>query len=599
MTIDSPKAYYEQRIISLTAFRQTLVRKRGRLAWFRLFAVLGAIASGWLIWPENILLAIVAIVIFIAAFIRLILLDIMCRQEIENTDRLITINNTELQVLAHDFHNLPDGSHFADMTHPYTHDLDIFGRSSLYQYLNRTNSEQGQAALAKALSYPAEKDKIAGQQEAARELAAMPEFCQQLQATGKASGITLTTEEKIIAWAGEEMRLIHKPSWQAARFILPLISFTLLILYIAGLLPGNLFSPAIIIMMALSYAISRMAGPVHNRLSRISGQLNTLSESIRLIEKTRFSSPALQEIKASFDQSGKKASGQISELTRILERLDYRLNFIIHIPLNTFLFWDLQQLFALEKWREQHRATIHTWFAGLAKMELAVTTGTLTFNHPGWAFPEVVSGEGIFEASALGHPLIPEGKRVNNDFATDGTGVINLVTGSNMAGKSTFLRSIGLATVLAGMGAPVCASRLRCSSMKLMSSMRISDNLEESTSTFYAELKKLKEIIQAVNNGERVFLLLDEILRGTNSADRHAGSKALVRQLVHHGAAGLVATHDLELARLAEEMPSGIRNYHFDVQVSGEELYFDYQLKTGICQSMNASILMKKIGIEL
>jgi DNA mismatch repair ATPase MutS len=176
---------------------------------------------------------------------------------------------------------------------------------------------------------------------------------------------------------------------------------------------------------------------------------------------------------------------------------------------------------------------------------------------------------------------------------------MNLITGSNMAGKSTFLRSIGVNIVLAMMGSPVCAKRLTVSPMKIMSSMRVSDNLEESTSTFYAELKKLKEIIDAVYENKKAFLLLDEILRGTNSADRHTGSKALIKQLIQHKAAGLIATHDLELAKLADEFPGSIHNYHFDVQVANDELYFDYKLKRGVCQSMNASILMKKIGIEL
>jgi len=168
-----------------------------------------------------------------------------------------------------------------------------------------------------------------------------------------------------------------------------------------------------------------------------------------------------------------------------------------------------------------------------------------------------------------------------------------------MAGKSTFLRSIGINIVLAMMGAPVCARSMTLYPTKVMSSMRIADNLEESTSTFYAELKKLKTIIEAVNRNEKIFILLDEILRGTNSLDRYTGSKALIRQLIHHKAVGMIATHDLELAKLSEEFPANIHNYHFDVQVSGDELYFDYKLKEGVCESMNASILMKKIGIEL
>jgi DNA mismatch repair ATPase MutS len=168
-----------------------------------------------------------------------------------------------------------------------------------------------------------------------------------------------------------------------------------------------------------------------------------------------------------------------------------------------------------------------------------------------------------------------------------------------MAGKSTFLRSVGVNIVLAMTGSPVCAGTFTVSNMKVISSMRVNDNLEENTSTFYAELKKLKEVIEAVNRNEKVFLLLDEILRGTNSADRHTGSKALIKQLIHHNAVGLIATHDLELAKLADEFPLKLHNYHFDVQVAGDELYFDYKLKKGVCTSMNASLLMKKIGIEL
>ncbi|MBK6380704.1 MAG: hypothetical protein IPF72_13805 [Chitinophagaceae bacterium] len=199
----------------------------------------------------------------------------------------------------------------------------------------------------------------------------------------------------------------------------------------------------------------------------------------------------------------------------------------------------------------------------------------------------------------IGHPLIQADTCVNNPLKIDHNGQLMLVTGSNMAGKSTYLRSIGVNTVLAMAGAPVCARYFCLSPVQVISSMRIADNLEENTSTFYAELKKLKTIIEKVNSNEKVFILLDEILRGTNSLDRHTGSAALIKQLIKHHAACIIATHDVELAKMKNEYPENILNYHFDVQVSNEELYFDYQLKEGVCTSLNASILMKKIGIEL
>jgi DNA mismatch repair ATPase MutS len=195
--------------------------------------------------------------------------------------------------------------------------------------------------------------------------------------------------------------------------------------------------------------------------------------------------------------------------------------------------------------------------------------------------------------------LLPAEQRVTSSFGINGQGKIALVTGSNMAGKSTFLRSLGVNVLLAQTGAPVCAETFVLSPVKLMSSMRIADNLAENTSTFYAELKKLKTIIEAVKRHEPVFILLDEILRGTNSLDRHTGSAALMKQLIKEHAVAVIATHDVALAKLENEYPTAIQNYHFDVQVEGEELYFDYKLKDGVCTSLNASLLMKKIGIEM
>ncbi|MBL7763260.1 MAG: hypothetical protein JNL23_07510 [Chitinophagaceae bacterium] len=307
----------------------------------------------------------------------------------------------------------------------------------------------------------------------------------------------------------------------------------------------------------------------------------------------------MQQLRQQFYTGNKKSSADIKQLKQILDRFDIRLNPLVFIPLNTLLFWDLQQAFALEKWKKQHKEKVGQWFNGLGESESLSSLGNIAFNHPDWCFPAISNEHGKLQTVELGHPLINELKRVNNSFSTAGLNQLALITGSNMAGKSTFLRSVGVNIVLAMMGSPVCAKSFTIYPVKVMSSMRIADNLEESTSTFYAELKKLKSIIEAVNRKEKIFILLDEILRGTNSLDRHTGSKALIKQLIQQQAVGMIATHDLELAKLAAEFPGNIHNYHFDVQVANDELYFDYKLKTGICESLNASILMKKIGIEI
>ena len=324
-----------------------------------------------------------------------------------------------------------------------------------------------------------------------------------------------------------------------------------------------------------------------------------LKDSIQLIEKINFNSTYLQDLQIQFRQQNGKASVQLHQLKKILERLDMRFNIVVFIPLNILLQWDLQQVVALEKWKRHNHKKVMAWFTALGEFEAVSSLATLSFNHPGWCFPVFKEAHFFIEGKEIGHPLIQPGKCVTNPVKIEQAGELMLVTGSNMAGKSTYLRSIGINTILAMAGAPVCATYFCLSPVQIISSMRIADNLEENTSTFYAELKKLKTIIEKVNKNDKIFILLDEILRGTNSFDRHTGSAALIKQLIKHNAACMIATHDVELAKMKEENPRNIFNYHFDAQVNKEELYFDYKLKEGICTSLNASILMKKIGIEL
>ena len=283
-----------------------------------------------------------------------------------------------------------------------------------------------------------------------------------------------------------------------------------------------------------------------------------------------------------------------------MNRFDARLNVFAFFFLNSFLLWDLRQLLALNKWKQTHKESVTHWFAAISQMEVLCSLASLAFNQPHWCFPEIAEDHFTLIGKDFGHPLIMPAKRIDNTFSSMGTAKVALITGSNMGGKSTFLRSIGVNAVLAMMGSPVCAASFTISPVKLMSSMRIADNLAENTSTFYAELKKLKQIIEAVDQKEKVFILLDEIFRGTNSLDRHTGSIALIKQLIRQNAVAVIATHDVELTRLKDEYTQSISNYHFNVQVDkNDELFFDFKLKSGICQSMNATILMRKIGIDM
>ncbi len=599
MQYTDPAQTYKERLESLNNLLKKFLQQKNRLAWLRFFSLAAVGTVLWQLWPLGWMFALSGFILLTALFLFFVVHDINNKENIENTKRLAEINREEINILDHDFTNRQGGEFLKPEHHDYANDLDLFGKASLYQYINRTHSEQGNKMLAEWLLHPAQPTMIIKRQEAAKELAGNIFSLQQFRAYGKANPFTISSEKKVIKWLQEENKFLINPVWKTICIIFPAVATGVLLLYLFSVISSSIFYPLLLLFFVIAFSITKYIMPHYVLLNKIVPELETLYQSIRWIENLEPRTELVQTLKENMQAGSHKASASIRQLKKILERLDYRYNPLVYVPLNVFFLWDLQQVIALEKWKSGKKKNVNHWFEGLAEMEVLVTLATIHFNHPDWCFPQLNSEHGVFMAKDLGHPLIPVEKRVNNSFATKGSEQLSLITGSNMAGKSTFLRSTGINIVLAMMGSPVCARKLIISPMKVISSMRVNDNLEENTSTFYAELKKLKHIIEAVNKHEKVFLLLDEILRGTNSADRHSGSIAFIKQLVKEEATALVATHDLELTRLAEEFPGRIHNYHFDVQVKGDELFFDYILKEGICRSMNASLLMKKIGIDL
>lgn len=597
--MSNPLEAYRHQLAALDIKLALLQKRKSVFGWLRFVTLIAAFIALWKLWPLGLIVALPVFSILTGLFLFILSKDLNNNLTIENSVRLRKINETEIEILNHHFTHLPDGSNYKPETHEYANDLDIFGRASLYQYINRTNSEQGNKMFADWLLHQALPGMILQRQETVKELTPETGWRQQLQSCGIATKITIATQQRIEKWLEQPVSFSGKLLWNILKYLLPAISFSFLTLHLINILDASIFYPLMLLMLAVSFAISKLIISDYLQLNRIAPELESLSESISLIEKKEFKTDLIKQLQAKYKTGLVASSESIKKLKMVLDLLDIRLNPLVFIPLNTFLFWDLQQIFTLEKWKIANKHNIRDWFGTLAEIECLSSIANLAFNHPENSFPRISNKEGVFIADSMGHPLIAKEKMVCNSFSTEGVNQMNLITGSNMAGKSTFLRSIGINIVLAMMGSTVFARSLALSPMKVLSSMRVSDNLEESTSTFYAELKKLKEVINSVYNNEKVFLLLDEILRGTNSADRHAGSKALIKQLIHHKAVGLIATHDLELAKLADEFPDKIHNYHFDVQVANDELYFDYKLKRGICQSMNASLLMKKIGIEL
>ena len=594
-----PKEFYQNRLTELSTQLKKLKQRKSSFAWLRLGSIAAIVFSFYLLWSLGVVYVVTATVLLLFIFTRLIYADLKNQSKIEHTSKLININGNELKCLAGDYYDFETGAEHIPKEHPYANDLDIFGRASIFQYINRTTSEPGSRWLADYLKSPASINDISKRQIATKELSTKITWVQDLMAEGKKNKITFSTKKRLNDWMKEPPVFSKFRPWKWLRYLLPAIILSIVTLYIFDEVGNTVFYLTLLIFAAIAYQINKVVAPVHEALSKVADELSTLSNSISSIETEQFNSPLLKELKSVFLEKNKKASEDISQIKKILDKLDLRYNLVISLPLNLLLLWNLQQILDLEKWKASQQNNLNSWFDTLADFEALNSFGILYFNHPEWIFPDILPEYFSITGKEIGHPLIPIEKRVDNFISIPTKSELMLVTGSNMAGKSTYLRSIGVNVVLAMAGAPVCAGSFSVSHVQLISSMRITDNLEESTSTFYAELKKLKTIIEKVNAGESVFILLDEILRGTNSLDRHTGSKALIKQLIKKKAAAIIATHDLELANLKEEFSENILNYHFDVQVSNDELYFDYMLKPGVCNSLNASILMRKIGIEL
>jgi MutS domain V len=577
---------------------QKIKQKKSVLAIARLTVVLAALYISWYFWPSAGSV-VSAIILFTIIFIFLVFHDADQTTALKNHERLIRVNRHELDAIQQNLHGYDGGQSFAEPDHAYAADMDLFGPASLFQYLSRCHADQSKRLLADFLKTPLRAHAIRSKQAAVRELSEMQKACQRFQSLAMANPLVIKTEERIKQLMDLPSGGFEKPFWKWLRSIYPVVSLAILALFMFDYFSVRTFVFCMIGFYGFSYLISRKIVPVFELLSRIQPEIDSLHQQLQLIEREKFTSSFLISLQNRLKPAGyTSASVSIGDFNNILKKFDFRLNLLVTAFVNPFLLWDLRQMISLNGWKKRNQAHLHEWIEVIAEMEVLISLASLVYNEPGWCFPEVDEKYFNFRAEDMGHPLIPAATRVTNDFVLEGTGKIALVTGSNMAGKSTFLRTLGINTVLAGMGAPVCARRMNLCELKLISSMRVADNLAENTSTFYAELKKLQYVIESVNRKDPVFILLDEVLRGTNSTDRHKGSQALLRQLLQSGTVAVMATHDRGLALSESAANESVFNYHFEGKIIQDELYFDYKIKKGVCESLNATTLMKKIGIH-
>jgi len=592
-----PREVYLYREAEFSATAERLQKLSNRLSVARL----AAFAGGLVLFAVLLSLSVIAAVATLTAALILFTWLVIKYESTEKSRKrflhLAEINGFELKCLNGDSSAYKAGEEYIERDHPYSYDLDIFGKASLFQNICRTTSKPGADLLAEYLGKPAEINEIISRQEAVSELSPLIEWRQELNIQGYLLESAGNDPVQLKDWLNSKDKFTKITREKITIVALSALTLSVLTLVIAGN-PVALLILVLIINFLYYFTRLKKINKLHEQVSRSADLLKSYSEIIRLIENNDFKASKLTGLQKSF-KGEHPASESISTLSRLVNRLDSRLNMIMAIPLNAIFFSDIHFCLALEKWKREHAAKIEVWFAAMSEFEVLASLANTSYNNPGWTFPVITDNYFELRAENMGHPLIPESRRICNDINATGSGKPIIITGSNMSGKSTFLRTCGINAVLALAGAPVCASAFTMSYIRLHTSMRISDSLEENISSFYAELRRLKAIIEEAEKEPRALLLLDEILRGTNSDDRYSGSVALIKQLTGYGSVTIVATHDLRLAGLENDLPGNIENYHFDVKVSGEELYFDYKLTPGICTSFNASLLMKKMGIKV
>ncbi len=487
------------------------------------------------------------------------------------------------------------GERFLKSTHPYAEDLDLFGHGSLFELLSTARTRAGEETLASWLLAPAAPEVVRARQAAVAELRPRLDLREDLLLLGEdvRSG---EDSQGLAAWAAATPWDISR-SMRVVAFALALLAVVTLILWIAG---WGWIPFLVALILGRSFAF-RLAADVQRVIGAVDGpgrDLALLSQVLRRLEREQFSSPRLVEVRAALDVEGLAPSRQIAQLNRLIDLLDARRN-MMFAPLAALLLWPLQLAFVIERWRQRSGPAVARWLAAVGELEALTSLAGYSYEHPQDPFPELAEGEGYFEGEGLGHPLIPEGRNVRTDLRLSDEPRVLVISGSNMSGKSTLLRTVGTNTVMALAGAPVRARRLRLSAMEVGASIRIQDSLQAGASRFYAEITRLRQIVELTKKALPVLFLLDEILHGTNSHDRLIGAEGVVKGLIERGAIGMVTTHDLALARIAEELAPRAANVHFEDHLEGGKITFDYRLRPGVVQRSNALELMRSVGLEV
>lgn len=579
-------------------FRQ-LSRRIYTLGTLRLVIVLAAIATlviwprpGWKVSGIVILSYAVPFAALMAWYHRLV-------RRKEYVAATIKLCEAELAGLDYDFSAFDGAADKISGEHAFSLDLDLFGERSLFQSLNRTVTHEGREKLSEWFVRPlSDKQAILLRQQAVAELAGKSSLRQHFTVTGSLKKGTAKDTEILESLIGSQTDIGARAFWRAATWLVPVLWVVLFALLAANIIQVGILS----LFFLLSVAVSNWKVGHVNRLHTAVGKMDKIfsvyARLIGIIEREEFRSAELREISRGLDATGTKASVAIKELSSALNTLDQRAN-MLAVILNIFLMRDIRVALRIDRWKKRYGDQIGRWLGALGDLDALSSLGGFAFNHPGYTYPAIADDYFEMEGTGLGHPLLDRNVCVRNDIRIEKAPLFLIVTGANMAGKSTYLRTVGVNFLLACTGAPVYAERLSVYPASLVTSLRTSDSLAANESYFYAELKRLKTIIDRLEAGEELFIILDEILKGTNSDDKQKGSLALVRQFISYRTCGIIATHDLVLGTLRDEFPQHVRNFRFEAEIDGDRLRFPYRLQEGIAKNLNACFLMKKMGITV
>lgn len=595
MNINEVESYYSNIIAKYQEESGQLKKVIFWIGTIRLIIAIAAIIGTYLLWGDTSVVIITIIVFFIAFLAlmkyhnRLFVKKSYCEQQITNAQN-------ELKGINYDFSAFDGAPEKTDAEHSFSLDLDLFGKRSFFQSINRTVTSFGKDALANIFIHPFEnKQDILDQQQAVEELKQKGKLLAHFRAIGQMSEADSLNSKDFSASFKRPPILMNSILWKSMVYIMPLIHIVFGLLVYFNMMAGGYYSIVYVLTLGISCIPNKKVMQIMETFKEKSKVLDTYSKLFKIIEDESIKSDKLKNIQSQL-KGATSASHAIDQLKSYHNNLTVSYTFPVLMLFNPYLLWNVKYAIKVEQWTEQHKSEIEQWFSAIAEFDMLVSMATFAFNHPDYTYPKVAD-KFTFEGKALGHPMLHRDTCVRNDVNISKTPYFLVITGANMAGKSTYLRTIGINHTMACAGVPVCAESLTFYPCRLVTNLRTADSLADNESYFFAELKRLKMIIDRLQAGEELFIILDEILKGTNSEDKQKGSMALMKQLISLNGNGIIATHDLLLGNLEQEYPDNVKDYRFEADITNDQLTFSYKIREGVAQNMNACFLMKKMGI--